>query len=334
MKPLIILLAALGLVTSPPVQENSSATLDAAIAFRESLTAQQLANAQRPFDEGRSAWQFVSAGADGVALAELDDTQTRLARALLKASVSETGFRKIEDIRELEAVLFDLEGGNPTRDRTNYRFTFFGTPSKSNPWAWRYQGHHVSLNFTFRDGKLMASSPQFLGASPAEVRSGPQKGKRPLAKEQDLAFELIKRLSESQRKLVVISDRAPPDILTGNSRVAAIQERSGIPWSKLDRAQQAALWRLIEAHAEVQQPKERARRLNKIEKDSLVFAWMGSTSPGQGHYYRIQGSTFLIEYDNTQNQANHIHTVWRDFKGDFGRDTLAEHYRHSPHHRH
>src|SRR5262249_26399013 len=204
-------------------------------------------------------------------------------------------------------------------------------------WGWRYEGHHCSQNWTLVNGRAIASSPQFFGANPAEVREGPMKGTRALAAEEDLARTLLKSLNPTQRAEAVLADKAPSDIITGAQRQAAIQEDKGIAYGKLNKEQQGMLLAIIEEYVNAQPPDLTRGRLEKIRAaglDGVKFAWMGGMERGQGHYYRVQGSTFLIEYDNTQNNANHIHAVWRDFNGDWGEDLLAEHYRNSPHHQH
>jgi hypothetical protein len=161
------------------------------------------------------------------------------------------------------------------------------------------------------------------------------KGTRPLAAEEDLAFALLHSLDERQLSTAVVDSKAPRDILTTNAREAAMQEGRGLTWREMNEAQRTRLMRLIEEHANAQTAplaQERLARLRAGRLDEIRFAWMGAREQSEaGHYYRIQGPTFLIEFDNTQNRANHIHQVWRDFKGDFGRDLLADHYRGSPH---
>jgi hypothetical protein len=329
MKAICILLVGLLGVPVP----NGDKTSQLATALLDSLSAGQRQKATRAMDdEERKHWQFVPAARQGVTIKELDAGQRSKAIDLLKSSVSEAGFKKVETIRELENVLFELENHNLGRDHEMYYFTVFGAPSNHGDWAWRFEGHHVSLNFTYHDGKLVSSTPQFLGANPAEVMSSPKKGLRALPKEHDLAFRLIDLMSPEQRAKAVSNPVAPGEIVTSNQRKVGILERVGLGYKDMTKAEQAMLRNLVEAHAEVQSDSERSRRLKQVDYSSVVFAWMGSTEPGKGHYYRIQGSKFLIEYDDTQNNANHIHTVWRDFDGDFGEDKLLRHYAQS--HRH
>jgi len=197
-------------------------------------------------------------------------------------------------------------------------------------WGFRYEGHHVSFNFTMIDGMVRSSTPQFLGANPAEVRDGPKKGLRALPQEEDLARALLGSLTGAQKKTAIVGTDAPAEIVTGPSRTASRTEDVGIAWPALDPKQQAQLVVLIEEHAAAQKSELAQERLAKIRAagiEKVMFAWIGSAEKGAAHYYRIQGPTFLIEYDNTQNNANHVHTVWRDFDGDWGADLLAEHYR-------
>ncbi len=306
----------------------------AANSFLSALDPAKRAKARLPFNsEERLNWDFVPRERQGVSIKQMSSVERLAALALLKSGLSARGFTKVDAIVQLEEVLFAISG-SAVRDPALYYFTVFGEPSKQGAWGWRYEGHHVSLNWTVVNGRLVASTPQFLGANPADVRDGPQKGTRALAAEEDLGRALIKSLSADQRGLAVLSKDAPEEILTGSSREAAIQEDKGISYGKLTEEQQGLLLSLIQEYASAQPLAEAQARLARVKAElaSIKFAWMGGLEKGQGHYYRIQGSTFLIEYDNTQNNANHIHCVWREFRGDWGSDLLAEHYRTAPHH--
>jgi hypothetical protein len=265
----------------------------------------------------------------------MNSTQQAAAVELLRAGLSEAGYSKTETIRKLELVLLDIErGSGPVRDPDLYYFTVFGTPSNDGVWGWRYEGHHCSQNWTFVNGNPVSSSPQFFGANPAEVRSGPMKGTRVLAPEEDLGRLLVLSLDRGQREHGILSADAPPDIISGVGRQAAILEERGIAYAALTHGQQKNLVALIEQYASALPQAAAQQRMARIQEagmDQVLFGWMGGLEPGEGQYYRIQGKSFLIEYDNTQNEANHIHTVWRDYQGDFGLDVLAEHYRASRH---
>jgi hypothetical protein len=307
----------------------------AARALIAGLTDEQRAKVRIPFDsEERMNWQFVPIARKGLPLKEMTEPQRKLAFDLLRTGLSASGYTKAETIRGLEDVL-RAQSGSATRDRELYFFSIFGDPDGVS-WGWRYEGHHLSQNWTIAGGKATATTPAFFGANPAEVMDGPMKGTRALSAEDDLARAFMASLTDAQRKSAIAAEKAPTDIVSGNSRRANVLDPVGIVVSELDGKQQALLMKLIEEHASSQPAALAGARLAKVRAEgwgNVRFAWMGSTvkGPGNGHYYRIQGRTFLIEYDNVQNQANHQHIVWRDFAGDFGVDLLAEHYARVPH---
>jgi len=329
-------LAAGAALSEPAAPQAKPATLlHAAQAFIATLGPDEKAKALLPYNsDERLNWYYVPKERNGLRYKQMNSDQQFAAHTLLQVSLSKSGYRKVEAIRQLELVLKDKENGNPGRDTELYYFTIFGDPSAKGTWGWRYEGHHVSLHWTSVKGKIIASSPQFLGSNPAEVRSGPQKGVRVLAAEEDLGRALVKSLDSSQRAVAVISETAPPDVVTTNVRKAAILEDRGIAYSALTEKQQGLFLTLLKEYANVQVEAISRQRLDAIQTagmDNLKFAWMGGIEKGQPHYYRIQGSTFLVEYDCTQDDANHIHSVWRDFKGDFGADLLALHYHTADH---
>jgi hypothetical protein len=302
----------------------------AARTFLDGLTSEQRTGAVFPFDgEERLNWHFVPRARKGLSFRAMEERQRRLAHGFLKAALSEAGYTKVTNIISLEPILRDLEGGNAGRDPELYFFTFFGQPAESETWGWRVEGHHLSLNVTVVGGRMIASTPQFLGANPAEVREGPRKGFRALPAEEDLARELLKSFDTARQSEVVIETRAPRDIITGNSRKAEIGEPKGVSYERMNRRQRGLLLALIEEYARAMPSsvaRNRMERLRRAGLEKVHFAWAGGSERGEPHYYRIQGPTFLVEYDNTQNRANHIHSVWRDFEGDFGLDLLRLHY--------
>ncbi|GMV90735.1 MAG: hypothetical protein AMXMBFR82_05130 [Candidatus Hydrogenedentota bacterium] len=301
----------------------------ASTAFLDALDADQRSAAVFPFnDEERLNWHFVPKERAGVAFKSMSPEQKELALDVLRAALSAEGYDKVETIRSLETVLREIEGRD-YRDTELFYFTFFGAPAVDGVWGLRYEGHHISLNWTAVDGAIIAAVPQFLGANPAEVLSGPMQGTRALAAEEDLARTLVQSLNEEQRAECILHEAAPPDIVTGAARVAEIQEHRGLAYSALNEDQQGILLSLLQVFADCQRPELAQERIQKVRDaglESVKFGWMGGTEKGEKYYYRIQGPTFIVEYDNTQNDANHIHTVWRDFEGDFGRDVLKEHY--------
>jgi hypothetical protein len=243
---------------------------------------------------------------------------------------------------DLETVLKALEAaqraagpqpprGTPLeRDPLKYFISFFGTPSDKNTWGWRIEGHHVSLHFTLVNGTLVASSPSFFGSNPAEVREGPKQGLRILGAEEDAARALLESLDAPQRAKAIVDVTAPGDMLTMANVDITPLAPAGLPAGAMTAAQRELLMKLVEVYAGAMADDIAADRLARLRKaglEQIAFAWAGETGRGRKHYYRIQGPTFLVEYDNTQNDANHIHSVWRDFNGDFGRDLLREHLR-------
>jgi hypothetical protein len=277
----------------------------------------------------RENWHYIPRARQGIPFKAMTEVQRRLARTLLKSGLSEHGLAQADMVIALERVLFDLEKA-PHRDGTLYYFSIFGEPSGTRTWGWRVEGHHLSLNFTLVDGRRIVATPNFVGANPGEVRlAGPKQGSRALAPEEDLGRALVLSCNEAQRAKAIVADRAPGDILTRNDNAAQPQEPAGLGYAEMNADQQARLKALVAVYAHRLRPEVAEAELGKIADtgwDRLSFAWAGGLQPGQGHYYRIQSPDFIIEYDNTQNNANHVHTVWRNFGGDFGRDLLHEHY--------
>jgi hypothetical protein len=304
----------------------------AADAFLNSLTPDQRAKATFAFeDEQRFDWHFIPRARKGIPFKELDPAQRLLGNGLLGGGLGQRGLVRVTTIMSLDAILRELEQGRgPVRDPELYFISIFGDARSGKTWGWRVEGHHLSLNFTMLDGKSISSTPAFFGANPAEVLAGPRKGLRTLAPEEDLARLLIKSLDDAQRSQTVVTQNAPADIISTNLRKAEPLKPAGLQTNKLGQKQQEILMTLLEEYASRHAPDIAAVRLDKIRAAGLRnihFAWAGGFEKGQAHYYRIQGPSFLVEYDNIQNNANHIHTVWRDFENDFGRDLLALHYK-------
>ena len=335
--PLAVVVLAMvtaGAATMQDKAGRTAAMAAAAQAFLDALTPEQRAAATFAFaSDDRFDWHYIPRERKGVSLKAMSKAQKKAALALVAASLSAEGYDKSERIRQLEQILYDREG-RAIRDTELYFFMIFGEPSAEGTWGWRYEGHHISQNWTVHDGLLASSTPQFFGTNPAHVREGSRAGERVLVLEDVLPRSLLASMSDAHRRAAIVSDEAPRDILTTSDRQAAIQENTGVAFGDLSRGQQDVLWALIEEYAEAQPPTVAAERLARVKKaglDGIRFAWMGSLEEGQPHYYRVQGPTFLIEYDNVQNGANHVHSVWRDFDGDFGRDALAAHYRRYAH---
>ena len=261
------------------------------------------------------------------------------ARAVADA-LSTQGYLKATHIMQLEQILGELEQAMATgrfqRDPELYWFMLFGTPSREKPWGWRVEGHHLSLSFSAVTPELIATTPAFMGSNPAEVRRGAHAGLRILGAEEDLARALLASFDDSRRSRAIIETTAPQDIVTANRRDVTLRDPVGLPASAMTETQRGMLWQLVAEYVQNVQRDIANRQLEKIKHagiDKLHFAWAGSLERGKGHYYRIHGPTSLIEYDNTQNNANHIHSVWRDLQDDFGGDLLRKHYEASEHHR-
>jgi hypothetical protein len=309
-----------------------------AVQLMRALNPELKSQAVLPFDsDERFNWHYIPRDRKGVAFKSMTPAQKRLADSLLTTGLSHGGMRKALDVMYLDQILFEREN-RPIRDPELYYVSVFGEPGVSGRWGWRVEGHHLSLNFTLEEGRVVSTSPAFFGANPAIVRGGAQDGMRVLAGEEILGRELLKQFGEKDRVRVVIQAEAPRDIVTEASRRADIGKPAGVSYSEMTADQRQAVLQIVRFYAERMRPEIAETEMHRIEEagyDKIRFAWAGGASPGEPHYYRIHGPTFLIEYDNTQNDANHIHTVWRDLEDDFGGvDVLADHYRTSPHHRH
>jgi hypothetical protein len=281
-------------------------------------------------DAERQNWHFVPRPRKGLPFKEMTPAQRLLGQGLLATGLSQRGYMKASTIMSLEDVLKELEQGRgPIRDPELYYLSIFGTPDANDFWGWRVEGHHLSLNFTVGGGEHVSVTPSFFGSNPAEVRTGPRQGLRVLAAEEDLGRELFRSLDEGQRKVALYTNTAPSEIITGADRKARLLSPTGLSASSLNESQQDLLWRLIREYVYRYRPELADQDLKKIQSVGLAktwFAWAGGVELGQGHYYRLQGPSFVMEFDNTQNNANHIHTVWRDLENDFGEDLLRAHY--------
>ena len=330
----LLLVVVAALAAPANAHEVSAANEMAAAAnnFVASLDPEQKAATVFPLDhDHRLNWHFIPMERKGIALKEMTPQQRHLTTALLATSLSGKGLFKATSIMSLEHVLQAIEGSNRrfSRDPELYHVSIFGEPGAGKTWAWRFEGHHLSLSFTIVKGQHIAATPSMMGTNPAIVPSGPHEGLQILADEENVARRLAKSLTPEQKSKAVVSEEAPPDLLTHNDRKISPLEPAGIGWSELNADQQKMVWRLVRTYVRRNRGEIADADLKKIAdagQENIHFAWAGSMQRGQGHYYRIQGPTFLIEYDNTQNNANHVHTVYRDFTEDFGVDLLKLHY--------
>jgi len=328
-------------------QRSSSTMASAANAFVNSLSPEQRQKATFPFESNeRLHWNFIPSEAfprNGLLLKDMNENQRKLVHDLLKSALSQRGYLTATAIMDLESALGDLErraresgrgAESMVRDPLKYYVSVFGTPSTKNTWGWRVEGHHVSLHFTVVNGNLIASSPTFFGSNPAEVREGPKKGLRILGDQEDAARDLVMALNDSQRAKAMIQNVALNEIVTTNKLDISPLSPAGIPAAEMTPPQREMLMKVVNIYISKMADDIAADRTAKLQKagvDKIAFAWAGETERGKKHYYRIQGPTFLIEHDNSQNDGNHVHSVWRDFNGDFGRDLLREHVASVPH---
>ena len=307
---------------------------NAANAFLATLKPEQIAKATFELnDTNRTRWHFVPTEMHprhGLSFREMQQDQQHMAYALLASVLSARGLQKTAQIMSLEQILHDANPkGRFARDPKWYFISIFGKPSVKGTWGWRFEGHHLSLSFTVVDGHIGGLTPSFLGTNPGKVLDGPRKGLQVLAKEEKIARALTRSLNAEQRKVAVVDEKAPADIITKADRKARRLEPLGLAASEMNKKQFTQLWTLIEEYLRNYRPdlaEEGLKHLEGLDLKMIHFAWAGSLESGKGHYYRIQAPDLLIEYDNTQNGANHVHCVVRDLKRDFGEDLLRQHY--------
>jgi hypothetical protein len=341
----VLLVAAATCLWAPPAlasqPEEAVLAGDMAVAarrFLSSLTPAQRRRACFAIDhQERLGWHYIPKQRRGIALAELSHAQRHLAYGFLATALGRRGLIKASAIMALEEVLRRREQGKGAfaRDAGAYFLTVFGDPSPSATWGWRLEGHHLSLNLTLVDGQRPVAAPAFFGAAPSRVEGEFLAGTRVLGREEDLGLSLIASLDAAARKEAIYREAAPEDILSGPG--ATLTELPGLSAARMTPAQRQILTALLDESIDNLPHELAAReraRLRQYDLLQITFTWAGGTLPGQPHYYRLSGPTFLYEYDNTQQNATHVHTIWhaRDKAGgDFGIDLLREHYRQHPH---
>ena len=343
--PAVLSAALLGCGAQPPPNAKGAPGFDpsalpvTARTFLSTLDASQRAAASFPFDDPeRTRWAYVPQERTGVPLKAMDAEQRAAAFGMLGTGLSDRGTGLARGIVELEGTLRALEGAVSglwrRRDPELYYLALFVGPGDVQPWGWRFEGHHLSVNVTELGPHGQIVAPLFMGANPARVPSGPREGHRLLAAEEDLAFELLQMLDPQQRARATIAAQTFGDIVTGADPTVTPMTFAGLPAAEMTIDQQRQLRRLLEVYAGRMADSSASRQLQRIEDAGfgrLHFAWAGAHQPRQPHYYRIHGPTVLVEYDNSQGSANHIHTVWRDLENDFGGDLLRKHYARQPH---
>jgi predicted dienelactone hydrolase len=331
----------LGRVTSRAEPDAASQAAKAARTLLEALPDSTRSVATFPFDTTeRSTWYFVPIDRQGLTLARMPVAARPLVDSLLSSGLSDRGLATARGIIRHEAILGALEAANPPpgvrrqRDSTKYYLSVFGAPNADSVWGWRVEGHHLSVNYTGVGATGQVVAPLFMGANPAKVPRGPRAGFRLLADEEDVARELVLMFDPDRRARAIFSDTAFQEIETRNDPKARPLAMEGLRAADMTPPQQAQLRRLVEVYAGRMSSTARQHAMRDIDDagfGELRFGWAGSTTVGAAHYYRIHGPTVLVEYDNQQNNANHIHTVWRDLRHDFGGDLLGAHYRKHAH---
>jgi hypothetical protein len=330
-----------GLGWTRDVRNDVPLMVNSATRFLASLTPDQRARTTFAFDSDERVYtHFIPPETferRGLTIKEMSAAQKAAAHDLLQASLSQRGYMTASEIMEAEGILQMLEGADRqfARDPEAYYVSVFGSPSNTGTWGWRWEGHHLSLHFTIVEGNVTVSAPTFISASPAEVPEGPRRGLRPLRRQEDAGRALLGSLTAAQRQIAIFDEVAPTNIVAGvtprNGPLAPEVDPlspAGISAKDLSPVQRDMLMDIVDAYASVMSPDVAALRLAKIQQDgteNITFAWAGGTLRGEVSYFRVQGPSFLIEYDNTARDPNHVHSAWRDFDGDFGRDLIRDH---------
>jgi Protein of unknown function (DUF3500) len=310
----------------------SRATMaDLAAAFVESLSEAQRQQASWPFEgDERFNWHYVPRQRAGIPIEQMGAASKAALHDLLRYALSEAGYQKAVDVMSLEEPLGLIENHQRFyRHPENYSVTVFGTPGRL-PWGWRIEGHHLSLNFTAVTEELFGVTPAFWGANPARVPDGyPMAGHRTLGRETDLSYELIRSLGEAERERAIIARGSLGNIITVPGREEELRERRGLPLGDIDEGLRNLALDLLGTYADNLRGELAAAEVTRVREagvDAIHFAWGGPLEEGHPNYWRLHGPITLIEYDNTENDANHIHSVWHDLINNWGRDLLREHY--------
>jgi hypothetical protein len=305
---------------------------DAANRFLLSLDDGQRRKAMIAFDSAnRLDWHYIPRSRSGLALGEMRADQAEAARALFATVLNARGLELLDGVRLLEGVLREQQGS--FRDPDRYYVSVFGTPGRF-PWGWRFEGHHLSLNVALPAAGRVSVTPFFTGAHPATVRDGPHRGFRLLGASEDLARQIMAGLNDQQRRAAIIADRSFGEIVASPQRERDLGAPRGLLLGEMSGAQRTLVEALMDRFLATLSADLLALQKQRVLEQGLLsfrFAWAGSLTPGEAHYFRVHGPVTLIEHDNTQNGANHIHAVWRDLAADFGRDALADHYRQQQH---
>ncbi|MDP7274378.1 MAG: DUF3500 domain-containing protein [Planctomycetaceae bacterium] len=322
----LLVVASLLLARTNNAVDSGAAMVAAGRAFLKTLDENQSSRCLFGYaDKERLNWHFIPRKRQGLPIRDLEGARLQAALKLLASGLSEAGYDQALNVMSLEEVLYLLEGGDrqtrrSRRDPQKYYISIFGKPAAKGTWGWRIEGHHLSLNYTITDGQLLATTPEFFGANPGTIDAGPGRRIRVLGREEDIARSILANCSADQQKVVWRSRQAPDDLRGGGVAQPETTEPVGLPVSKMNPVQKKLMQTLLTEYlrnmpGDVQ--RQRRTEINKAGLENISFAWWGSEKINQRHYYRVQGPTFLIEYNNTQNSANHVHSIWRNLAGDF-----------------
>ena len=311
----------------PPKSETGTAMTKAATAFLSTLSDAQRKQASFDYsDKERLNWHYIPRVRKGLALRDLEGKALKSAEAFIASGLSEAGYDQTIRVMSLEEVLFILETKGTREERRErrhpkkYYLSVFGTPASTGTWGWRVEGHHISLNYVVQDGQIVSTTPEFFGANPGTIDAGVGRTLRVLAPEEDLARQILKLCTPEQESVAWLSKKAPNDLRGANVTQADATAPVGLPVSKMSGSQKKLMAELLSEYLQnmpASVEKERRADLDKAGLENVYFAWWGDAEQHKRHYYRVQGPTFLIEYNNTQNDANHVHSYWRNLAGDF-----------------
>lgn len=326
--PLVVLLAFCAGVVDAADNDKAAGQqmIQAAERFLQVLDHSQKLQATFDYDDPeRINWHFIPRDRLGIGLWDLNGAAKDAANDLVKTGLTAAGYEKVLQVRSLEEVLYLFEGGEEAvrrekRHPHRYYVSIFGNPAAKGLWGWRFEGHHLSLNYSVKDGKIVSSTPEFFGANPGLIDAGPGRSLRVLGKREDLARQILKASPDQQQAKLWISKEAPDDIRGGGVAQPIVDDSKGVAYAEMTPEQQQLLKQLLAEYLAAMPAsvvRERMQQINDAGMDSIHFAWWGGSELNEPHHYVVQGKTFIIEYNNTQNSANHVHAIWRNLAGDF-----------------
>ncbi|MEQ9408606.1 MAG: DUF3500 domain-containing protein [Fuerstiella sp.] len=325
--PLTLLTICLSATTGAVAEETPGAAMTtAATRLLEVLDHSQRLQVTFSYDDPeRINWHFIPRDRRGLGLWDLHGAAHDAANALVSSGLTAAGYQKVLQVRSLEEVLYLFEGGSEAERRQKrhphrYYVSIFGTPGPKSLWGWRFEGHHLSLNFSIKDGQIVSSTPEFFGANPGLIDAGPGRSLRVLGKREDIARQILKACPDSTRSQLWLSKEAPNDIRGGGVAQPVVDKPQGLRYADMTPEQKQLLKDLLAEYLTAMPATVVRERMQQIEDaglENIYFGWWGGSELNEPHHYVVQGRTFIIEYNNTQNSANHVHAIWRNLDGDF-----------------